>query len=484
MSVNEFEILFKDFSDEEFSKLSNYFISPYFDIPNRLQKLHELIKFNRKQCSIITLSRDEICIKFYPGEEPKKNYHNIRKLISEYKSKTEEFTAYYELTNHSLAIDKAKLWWLRRKKDRVSYKKKSDKLLSFLDKFAERDDLFYYEKLQIILDRYNFFDPSIADEYRNESIIINDFLDKYFTANKLYLFQNFISFRYTNNFDIGEIETFKHCIINFVEKNKHEIFNNDPEICFRYLGYLLNANGFDKEIYSQYKNNLLKFEDDCKLNENGFYFTLLNLLSKFINEGHKELDEEVIKLANLIDERGIIHQYDFSFIDLKIIIESAIGLKMYNWALAFTEKYKNNLKGTDSINQYLLITGKLQFFKGNLEESGRLLSQVRDEHFIHYIEVRLIELRISVVNNDLYSAEEYIAKAKKYIKAHKEMGNHFVNAYSIFLFYINRYIQIKKKFKYQNMDEFNSIKLRDDIENEKAQFYASNWLKELINRSQ
>lgn len=484
MSANEFEILFKDFSDEEFRKLSDYFTSPYFDIPNRLQKLHELVKSKRKQGGTITLSRDEICSKFYSGEEPTKNYHNIRKLISEYKSRTEEFTAYYEITNHALAIDKAKLWWLRRKKDRVNYKKNSDKLLDYLNKFAERDDLYYYENLQIILDRYNFFDPTVADEYKSESIIINNFLDKYFLANKLYMFQNFVSFRFTNNFDIEEIETFKHCIIDYVEKNKDDIFNNDPEICFRYLGYLLNANGFDQEIYSLYLSSLIRFERDGKLNENGYYFTLLNLLSRFINEGYQELDKEVIKLADIVDERGIITKYDFSFIDLKIIIESAIGLKMYDWALGFAEKYKNNLKETDRINQYLLITGKLQFFKGNLEEAGRLLSQVKDEHFIHYIEVRLIELRISITKNELYIAEEYIQKAKKYIKAHMEIGDHFVNAYSLFLIFINRYIQIKKNLKDKNMQEFELKKLRDDIEKEKTQFYASNWLKELINNTQ
>lgn len=482
MSENEFEILFKDFSDEEFRKLSDYFTSPYFDIPKRLQKLHELVKLNRKSKGTVTLSRDEICGKFYPGEDPKKNYHNIRKLVSEYKSKTEEFTAYNEFSNHTLAKDKAKLWWLRRKKDREGYKKNSDKLLNYLEKYAERDDLYYYENLQIILDRYNFFEPTISDVYKSESLKINTFLDKYFLANKLYLFQNFTSFRYTNNYEIEELETFKHCIINYVETNKDDVFNNDPEISFRYLGYLLNANGFDREIYSLYLSSLIRFEQDGKLNENGYYFTLLNLLSKFINEGHDELDEEVIKLAELIDRRGIIGKYDFSFIDLKIIIESAIGLKMFDWALDYAEKYKNRLKETDRTNHYLLITGKLQFFKGNLNEAGKLLSQVRDEHFIHYIEVRLLELRISVINNELYVAEEYIQKAKKYIKAHKEIGDHFANAYSLFLHYINRYLQIKKNIKEQNMQKFDLKRLIDDIEKEKTQFYAVSWLKDLVNK--
>lgn len=480
MSVNEFEILFRDFSEDEFRKLSDYFASPYFSIPKRLQKLHELVKLNRKIEGTITLSRDEICSKFYPGEDPEENYHNIRKLVSEYKSKTEEFTSYYEISNHTLAKDKAKLWWLRRKKDKEGYKKNSDKLLNYLDNYAERDDLYYYEKLQVILDRYNFFDPGISDEYKSESITINTLLDKYFLANKLYLFQNLTSFRYTNNYDIEELETFKHCITNYVEKNKDDIFNSDPEICFRYLGYLLNANGFDREIYSLYLSSLIKFERDGKLNEHGYYFTLLNLLSKFINEGHSELDEEVIKLAELIDKREIIDKYGLSFIDLKIITESAIGLNMYDWALGYAERYKNNLKETDRTNQYLLITGKLQFFKGNLEEAGRLLSQVRDEHFIHYIEVRLIELRISVINDELYLAEEYIVKAKKYIKAHKEIGDHYSNAYSLFLFYINQYIQIRKNIKEENMQKFDLKKLIDDIEKDKTQFYASNWLKELI----
>ena len=102
MSENEFEILFRDFTAEEFQKLSGYFGSPFFETPKRIRKLHDLVEASRKTGGTCTLSRDEICSHFYPGEEPAENYHNLRKMISEYKSKTEEFTSFCEFSTDQI----------------------------------------------------------------------------------------------------------------------------------------------------------------------------------------------------------------------------------------------------------------------------------------------------------------------------------------------------------------------------------------------
>ncbi|MBK8549541.1 MAG: hypothetical protein IPL53_00225 [Ignavibacteria bacterium] len=59
-----------------------------------------------------------------------------------------------------------------------------------------------------------------------------------------------------------------------------------------------------------------------------------------------------------------------------------------------------------------------------------------------YFDVKFLELRIALIQNDLLAASDIIELIKKYIKTHKDIGEHFRNAYLTFVDYTLKYIRI------------------------------------------
>ena len=470
--------LFKNFSGEEMQSLTDYFHSPFFKIPKRLTKLHEFIIKNSRA----TLTLENINDEFYPGEDSNNNYANIRKLLSEYKNKLNEFYSYYEFSSDLITKGKQSLNWHQRKNDKKEFQKQFCKLKETIQTYSEKDDTYYLEMQQLYSKRFNFIDSSINELHNDDGYKINDYLDKYYVANKLFLFQRFTSYEYTNKIDLEHMFTLSHCINEHIERNKDNIFKNDPEIAFRYLALELQNKGFNEDIYREYVNYINNIDPNIKINENGYYLTLLHTLSKIINEGHSEYENEVIKLAELMGSRDILTKYGVTFIDLKIIIESAIGLKSYDWALDFLNRTKNLIKENNSDNITNLLSAKLFFFKEEFNAARCLLTKVKTENYLMYFDVKFLELRITLLQNELLAAIDILELIKKYIKTHKDIGEHFIRAYTTFADYVLNYIKINNSSLIKEIKTFEIKKLLESAGSSSINFYAKDWFIEFLEK--
>ncbi|HCN38325.1 MAG TPA: hypothetical protein DIS94_11520 [Bacteroidetes bacterium] len=472
--------LFKNCSGEEMQSLTDYFHSPFFKIPKRLTKLHEFIIKNSKAGYNNTLTLENINDEFYPGEDSDKNYANIRKLLSEYKNKLNEFYSYYEFSFDLITKGKQSLNWHQRKNEKGEFQKQFSKMKETIQTYSEKDDTYYLEMQQLYSKRFNFIDSSINELHNDAGYKINDYLDKYYIANKLFLFQRFTSYEYTNRIDIEHMFTLSHCINEHIERNKDNIFKNDPEIAFRYLALELQNKGFNEDIYREYVNYINNIDPNIKINENGYYLTLLHTLSKIINEGHSEYEKEVIKLAELMEKREILKKYGVTFIDLKIIIESAIGLKSYDWALDFLNRTKNLIKENNSDNITNLLSAKLFFFKEEFNTARCLLTKVKTENYLMYFDVKFLELRIMLIQNELLAAIDIIELIKKYIKTHKDIGEHFIRAYITFADYVQKIIRINHETNNIDSKIYEFKKLLNNITSNSFNFYAKDWFVEYL----
>lgn len=474
--------LFKNFSGEEKQSLTDFFHSPFFKIPKRLTKLHDFIIKNSKAGYNNTLTLENINDEFYPGEDSNNNYANIRKLLSEYKNKLNEFYSYYEFSSDLINKGRQSLNWHQRKNEKAEFQKQFIKLKESIETNSEKDDTYYLEMQQLYSKRFNFIDSCINELHNDDGYKINDYLDKYYIANKLFLFQRFTSHEYTNKIDLEHMFTLSHCINEHIERNKDNIFKNDPEIAFRYLALELQNKGFNLDIYMEYVNYINNIDPNIKINENGYYLTLLNTLSKIINEGHSEYEKEVIKLAELMEEKNILKQYGVTFIDLKIIIECAIGLKSYDWGLDFLNRTKNLIKENNSENITNLLAAKLFFFKEEFNTARFLLTKIKTENYLMYFDVKFLELRITLIQNELLAAIDILELIKKYIKTHKDIGEHFIRAYTTFADYVQKIIRINHEANNMDIKIYEFKKLLNNITTNSFNFYAKDWLIEFLKK--
>jgi len=458
----------------EFKKFGDFIRSPYFNSEPRFIKLYEILALNSN-----SLSRELIAEKFFGSAAVSKELR-FRKLVSEFMKLYRAFTAQAEYDKCELTKRKMELRWMRKKKDIEGYLKLAVDTDSFIKENFDKDEEYYLELTVLHSKVYDFKDTSL-DESRNDfSITINDYLDKYFAAMKLFLLQRMDSLQYTANIDAAEFRTFEKSIFEYIETNKTLLQNEHPEIYLRYLAIQLDRNGFRQNLYNEYLETLLRAESIFRINDSGLLLTLLNMISKFINSGRNDLSDKVIEIAEILFDKQIILNKGIGYVDLKIIIEAAIGLGKFDWALDYMHNTKGHIKYEYPDNVYNMFTAKILFFKHEYRSARLLLSKISIDDYIFYCEAKLIECRIAYIGGDHESVLQICEVVKKYLKSHKNIGKHFIAAYSNFIFIIKQLTMLQLLTLEKNELEYRLLTLEKEMAALNSPCYASNWLQEQI----
>ncbi|HAX50276.1 MAG TPA: hypothetical protein PK605_01095 [Ignavibacteria bacterium] len=458
----------------EFKKFGDFIRSPYFNSEPRFIKLYDILALNSN-----SLSRGLIAEKFFGSAAVSKELR-FRKLVSEFMKLYRAFTAQAEYDKCELTKRKMELRWMRKKKDIEGYLKLAVDTDSFIKENFDKDEEYYLELTVLHSKIYDFKDTSLDESKNDFSITINDYLDKYFAAMKLFLLQRMDSLQYTANIDATEFRTFEKSIFEYIETNKTVLQNEHPEIYLRYLAIQLDRNGFRQDLYNEYLETLLRAESIFRINDSGLLLTLLNMISKFINSGRNDLSDKVIEIAQILYDKQIILNKGIGYVDLKIIIEAAIGLGKFDWALDYMHNTKGHIKYEYPDNVYNMFTAKILFFKHEYRSARLLLSKISIDDYIFYCEAKLIECRIAYIGGDHESVLQICEVVKKYLKSHKNIGKHFIAAYSNFIFIIKQLTMLQLLTLEKNELEYRLLTLEKEMAALNSPCYASNWLQEQI----
>ncbi|HMQ78741.1 MAG TPA: hypothetical protein PKE39_00645 [Ignavibacteria bacterium] len=458
----------------EFKKFGDFLRSPYFNSEPRFIKLYDILALHGNN-----LSRELIAEKFFGSPAASKEL-KFRKLVSEFMKLYRAFTAQTEYDKNELTKRKMELQWLRKKKDISGYLKLAVDTDGFIKENFDKDEEYYLELTVLHSKIYDFKDTSLDDSKNDFSIIINNYLDKYFAAMKLFLLQRMDSLQYTANMDTTEFRTFEKSLFEYIEINKTVLQNEHPEIFLRYLAIRMERNGFEQSLYDEYLEVLLKTESLFKINENGLLLTLLNIISKFINSGRYDLSEKVLEIGAILQNKGIISDKGIGYVDLKIIIEAAIGLGNFDWALDYMHNTKGHIKYEYPDNVYNMFTAKILFFKHEYKSARLLLSKISIDDYIFYCEAKLIECRIAYMGSDHESVLQICEVVKKYLKSHKNIGSHFISAYSQFIDFTKKLTMIQLLLPEKHEYDYRLSTLEKEFDLLESPCYASGWLKEQI----
>jgi hypothetical protein len=461
---------------KELKKFGDYIRSPFFNTESRFIRLFELIERERGNITRSIIAEDIF------GKNASTGDLRFRKLVSEFMKHFSHFAALTEYENSELTKRKMSLQWFRRKKDIDGYLKLAVDTDSYIKDTLEKDEEYYLELTILFSKIYEFRDSDLGDITNDFSFVINDHLDKYFISLKLFLFQRMYSLVYSSNFEPSGSLTFEKNIYQYIETHRKELKQEHPEIYLRYLAIQLDNRGFVQELYDEYVQVLQGTESYLKINENGLLLTLLNIISKFINSGRSDLNPKVLEIAELLCTKNLTAAKGINYIDLKIIIEAAIGLKSYDWAAAYMIKVKDHIKHENPANAYELLSSKVFFFKGDLRKARQLLSGISIDDYVFYCEAKLIECRINYLEQDFESVIQISETVKKYLKSHKNIGSHYSNAYKIFSDFIKQLSELQLKAGDKNEFDFRVKLLGKEMDSLTSPCYAYGWLKEQLQK--
>lgn len=460
-------------TSKEMKRFGSFIRSPFFNTEARFIRVYEIIRSGGKD-----LTRETIAKQMF-GDDTVQSDPRFRKLVSEFMKLFERFLAESEFSTDELNRKFMVLEKLQKMNLRKEFLKQADEIIDYIENETMKDEVYYRNMADIYAKKYSVEEINFKDYQKDLSFTVNEYTDKYFAAMKIFLFRRFHGLELSFQTDIKNSLSFYNEVLNYISENASELKENDPEIYLRFLEYRINQSGYDETIYNDYLEVLDKKSKQFKINESAFYSSLLSILSEFINRGLLKYDKKVVELAELAESKGIYRKSGITYIDLKVIIESAIGEGKFKWAIDFSERVRDFIRHENKNSVFNLISGKLYFFSGDFSMAKKMLSGISVTDYIHYIEGKLIDCRMEFELKNYLSVTDSINTVRKFLKSHQEIGKDFKTAYILFTEYLLKLVKLKEKNIKENIS-FETQQLEKDMTTNKGRVYAQQWLEEKL----
>lgn len=459
---------------KEMKLFGSFIRSPFFNTEARFIRLYEIIELGGK-----TLTREAIARKMF-GEDTHQGDPRFRKLVSEFMKLFERFLAEAEFSADELNQKFMILEKFKKMNLRKEFLKQADDIIDYIENETVKDELYYKNMAEIYARKYSVEEINFKDYTKDLSFVINEFIDKYFIATKMFVYQRFATIEYVFDEHLEKSKTFKDAALSYINLNIDTIKESEPEIYLRYLALKLQTEAFNSGAYNEYLNILKQKSEEYRINEYVYYSTLINLISGYMNQGVIGLEEKLIEIGNLVRDKELYKIHGIDIIDLKIFTETAIAIGEYDWAINFTDSIKDHILHENKENVYKLITGKIYFFKKDYSNSRKLLSSISVSDYIHYIEAKLIECRIEFELKSYGPVLDLASTAKKFLKSHKKIGKHFSAAYNMFLDNIIKLVKVTESIHINSGLAYELSSIEKNIKDKESPVYAHGWLIEKI----
>jgi hypothetical protein len=111
---------------------------------------------------------------------------------------------------------------------------------------------------------------------------------------------------------------------------------------------------------------------------------------------------------------------------------------------------------------------KISFFKKDYLTAREFISKVVYDNYFMYAESKLIECRILYEEKNFAELMVTIDSALKYMKSHKEIGEHHKETYSAFLHYLHKLAGLYETKQMKNNISFEIQNIEKELTTEKC----------------
>jgi hypothetical protein len=289
----------------------------------------------------------------------------------------------------------------------------------------------------------------------------------YHKSNELSTIELFI-----NNFDFKNFIDSLNVIGSLQERERNLI-----ELI--YCDYELSKRSGGSENYYKLKSKISVCEKYLDRDLMFLYLQKLNIYCILeISDGKKELEKELFENLKLMLEKNLYsikNQSNFSILDFRLILFSAIRVKEYEWAEYFINEYYDHL--VEDSRQKMLNFGYafLFFERKEFLNSLSITNKLKFDSFVLYLDVNILRLQIFYELNYHSNAISLIDTFKHFLRNNKYVSEYVKTRHRNFLKLYS------KLFKFNRNPVYHEMKiLREMIKDEKF-LIKKNWLLDKIN---
>lgn len=444
MNTKLAEIL-NSFSSKELNELGKFLGSPYFNNNTKILQLYDILKKNVKAYSVLSLSKEKLFAKVFPGE--KFSLKKLELLISGFVKKSNLFLALNFINKDDTVMKLAMIRKLREKKLTKNFNSEAGKLRKILMNKKARNiedylNLSLTEQEIIISDQYKFF-LSKNTSYQNSI----DNLDYYFILKKLTQAVFILNHKNEVGSELKYELRFLREIIYFVKQNITEIKRKHPVLYCYYLIILTLENPMRQENYAELKDYVLL--NAGKIEEKLLWEILIemeNYSDSMVKVNREKYVREVFEIYMILEKRRYFKNQSFiNHFDFLNTVTTGLLLGNHRWAQKFINLYKNKLPKDFRNITLNLVNAEMEFFKKNYRSALGYLNNLNYDNYYFYLRIKVLTAKIYYEMNELEALIYVIDAMKHYLRRHEKILGRYIGNTRNFIFYINYLMKFKQK---------------------------------------
>jgi len=431
--------LFKVFNaldPEELKALQKAIQSPFFNYRLEEIRLFDFLllakKTNRTDYAV-----EDVCSAIFPKQKPDtaKLRHVMTYLlriiyrclnISEFEK---------DETLNRLLLSRT----LRRKKLNKQFLAEYNETLAYYNGAALIDSALYYHRLLLNTEHYAYTITDRRPENANLKQLSDD-LDSFFVIQKLKQACNILS--YKNIFKNDYQPELLPEVLELVKRNK---LLSNPLINLLYYSYQTLAEPDDENHFMALKKTLLHDSGKIETNELKDVFTLaINYCIKRLNTGNYSYYQQVFDVYKAGLEKDVFtDEGKFSPFTYKNIASIALGLKEFDWALGFIDKYRLHLDDNLRDGFYAYCLARYFFIKHDYNRVTDLLQEVEIKDVFTEIDSRVLLIK-AYYEMDEYNLMGYAIENLKQLIKRRKMQTYHEQVYTNFVRMVKKLLSIKQ----------------------------------------
>lgn len=291
---------------------------------------------------------------------------------------------------------------------------------------------------------------------------MNELLNEYFQSKKLQIFCSAESHRSISDFEFDD---------PFHQNISENITSSKPILQAYHLAYeTLRGHESVNELMNmldQLSNQLSRAE------KRELYLMCINRCIRLYNKGQDMYLNKVFELyqsglaEEIFSENGRMSRFTY-----RNIVTSAVGLKKYDWAMDFLERYRSALPEKQAKDLYHYHCALLSIAKKEYDNAIELLRDHRFTDPLMILDSRRLLIKVYYEKEEIDALNYLLDSFWSYLYRHKELGYHRKN-------YLNMVKFLRRRLSTNYVKKGQSEKLKMQIE--KTENVAEkNWLLSLV----
>jgi hypothetical protein len=464
--------IIKTFSKEDFKSFLDLAESPYFNKNTNLVKLVKYLKKVSPGFKDESLKKEYVWNAIFSGR--KFSYGVMKNLIYELNKLAEKYLVLEDKESEKFSEGYKLLRQLKQRALIGQFEKKMKSYKLFVSKSKLRLGTIYNSYLLDDLEQVYFqrFAPNKSSKYTTANS--NKYLLSFFFSTFFYINYNFLitSKIYSN---LSPEYKLIEQVVDFFEKSEIEK-DVISKIYYTALYITVHPENEEKfyELKKLFRENLNILDRRTSYNLGAIIFSYCKAQ---INKNEIKFLKEQFDLIDFILKNKVYTISDKDYFDPNLyvmIIEISLKLNKLNWCEKFIHTFKDRLNPVNKENHKTL--GKIFILRHKKDYSSAfgLLSEFIPSNIQEKIYMKKIELKLYYEAGDYDRVLSLIKSNKEFISFDKTLSEFISTAFSNFLIYLKKLLDIKINMDVKKFDLYCLNNLKEEIIN--TEMYDKIWL--------